>query len=309
MILLEGKIRFEKAFKLEFLSVFNIWSTSQPGEGDHYAIMTPEQMVAGLTHVTPSNTTAAMVPGSYVLQYPSLWGATGAMALDDGYVASVYAKFPNIHFEVNLGNMPRNVKAGEEINYRLLLMHSRPNELPNNADWENFATTMGFHGNPAYEVKDVKVGKVTGTRFLLELEPADFGFVGTVTGANLPCRLPIRVANINQNWTFAYFDLDRKEWFPSAVDQVISKGYFTLDTRLGNHRIFAGHPVGADNPELRIFVLSDGKTKVQASVNNVGDAAVDAVLRLNPGLGAAEPVKVHLESGEVKDLEFPLGSP
>ena len=166
---------------------------------------------------------------------------------------------------------------------------------------------MGFRGKPAYEVKDVKVGKVKGMKFLLELEPSDGGFVGTVTQADLPIRLPVRLADMNPNWTFAYFDLDRKEWFPSAVDQVINQGYFTLDTRLGAHRIFAGHPVMADNKELRILVLSDGASKVQASVNNVGDAAVDAIVRLNPALGKAEPVKVHLEPGEVKNLEFSFG--
>ena len=89
--------------------------------------MTPEQMVSGLTHATPFNTMAAMAPGSYVVEYPSPWGATGAMALDDGYVASVYAKSPSVHFDVTLGNMPRDVKAGEEIKYRLVLMQGHPN--------------------------------------------------------------------------------------------------------------------------------------------------------------------------------------
>ena len=60
----------------------------------------------------------------------------------------------------------------------------------------------------------------------------------------------------------------------------------------------------ADNKELRILVLSDGASKVQASVNNVDNAAVDAIVRLNPALGKAEPVKVHLEPGEVKNLAF-----
>jgi hypothetical protein len=195
------------------------------------------------------------------------------------------------------------MKAGDELKYRLLLIRGRPFEDPV-ADWENFAKKMGLRGNPAYEVKDIKAGKVKGTKFLLELEPQDGGFAATVTGSDLPIMLPVRMADMNQNWTFAWFDLDRKEWFPSAIDQAINQGFFTIDTRVGDHRIFAGHPVVADNKELRILVIGDGKSKVSASVNNVGDAAMDAVLRLNPALGKAEPVKVHLESGEVKNLEF-----
>ncbi len=306
VILLEGKVRFEKAVKLEAMSVFGVFHTSQPGEGDHFMISTPEQTVAGITGAIPFSTVSPMAPGSYLLAFPSLWGSTGAMAIDDGYVANVYAVFPSVHLGVSLAGMPREMKAGEELNYRIILMHGRPKEPANTADWENFSKAMGLRGKPAYEVRDVKAGKVTDTRFLLEIEPTDYGFVGTVTGADLPCRLPIRVANMNQNWTFAYFDLDRKEWFPSAVDQVIGKGYFTLNTRLGNHRIFAGHPVVADNPDLHILVLSDGKSKVQASVNNVGDTAVDTAIRLNPALGTGEPAKIRLEPGEAKDLEFPL---
>jgi hypothetical protein len=55
---------------------------------------------------------------------------------------------------------------------------------------------------------------------------------------------------------------------------------------------------------LKIAVLTDGRSKVQASVNNVGDVAVDTAVRLNSALGKVEPVQVHLEPGEVKELEF-----
>jgi hypothetical protein len=183
-------------------------------------------------------------------------------------------------------------------------MHGRPNELANTADWEHFARSMGLRGKAAYEVKDVKAGKVTGTRFLLEIAPENGGFAATIPYCNLPIRLPVRVADMNPNWTFAWFDLDRKEWFPSAVDAAINQGFFTLDTRRGAHRFFAGHPVLADNKDLKIAVLTDGRSKVQASVNNVGDVAVDTAVRLNSALGKVEPVQVHLEPGEVKELEF-----
>ncbi len=64
----------------------------------------------------------------------------------------------------------------------------------------------------------------------------------------------------------------------------------------------------ADDKELRILTLSDGQSKIKASVNNVSAAAVDAVVRLNPALGKMEPVKVHLAPGEVKNLDFSFGS-
>ncbi len=304
VILLEGSIVFNKAanIKGQALQIFASAIVSKPGEGDHYAMVTSEVTVAGQHSTSNFGMEATMKPGSYAVIFPAQLGSTGAMALDEGYrvLVSDGARTRIAVCVDNAGDM----KVGDEIRYRLLLMHGRQNELPNTYDWENFANKMGLRGKAAYEVKDIKAGKVKGTKFLLEIEPSDGGFVGTVTSADLPIRLPIRVADMNPNWTFAYFDLDRKEWLPSAVDPVISQGYFTIDTRRGNHRIFAGHPVLADNKELRILVLSDGQSKIQASVNNVGDAAVDAIVRLNPALGKAEPVKLHLEPGEVNNLEF-----
>lgn len=304
VVLLEGRIRFERAMKLNSLSVFNEFPTSRQGEVDHFAIVTPEVNVAGISAPTPFSASAKMIPGSYVCVFPSVWGSSGAMALDDGYLAVARSKTPGNHIGVQLAGLPREVAAGEEIQYRLVLIQGSGRAQPNTADWEQFAQTMGFRGQPAYEVKDVRVGTVKGTKFLLELAPADGGFVGTITQADLPIRLPVRVADMNPNWTFAWFDLDRKEWFPSAVDFVIHQGYFTFDTRRGPHRFFAGHPILADNPDVRIAVLSDAKSEVRATLNNVGDQPVKVTARLNSALGQALPQMVELAPGEMKSVTF-----
>ncbi|MCY2994544.1 MAG: hypothetical protein NTY19_42765 [Planctomycetota bacterium] len=191
--------------------------------------------------------------------------------------------------------------------YRYVLMHGRTGERPNTADWERFARAMGLRGQPAYELKDVKAGQVKGQRFLLELAPAESAFVGTVTGADLPIRLPVRVAEMNPNWTFGWFDLERKEWHPSAIDRDIRQGYFTLDARRGNHRLFAGHPVLADNDDVRIAVFSDGKSEVCATLNNAGDGPLTLTVRLNPTLGVSAPVLLDLAPGQLKEVKFAWG--
>ena len=306
VMLLEGTVRFLRAMKVDSLMVFALFPSVRPGEADHYAIMTPTANISGLASSQPNNASGKMIPGSYVCVYPSLWGSSGAMALDDGYIASAYSKLPGNHVGITLDNMPREVKAGEEIAYRLVLLQGSVRALPNNAEWENFAVTMGFRGAPAYEVKDIKAGSVIGKKFLLELTPADSGFAGTVTYADLPIRLPVRVAEMNPNWTFAWFDLERKQWFPSAVDPLIRQGFFTLDTRLGAHRFFAGHPVVADNPEVRIAVTSDAKTVVNAGLNNPGNQPLKLTVRLNPALAVAPPQTVELAPGELKTVTFAL---
>lgn len=307
VLLVEGTLTFERDMQLESLHVFSIFHSSQPGEGDHYALVTPETNVAGMVAGEPFHATGKMVPGSYGCVFPSLWGSAGLMALDEGYVMNLYAKAPSVHLGVQRADMPRPVKAGETVRYRYVLMHGRTGEHPNTADWERFARTMGLRGRPAYEVKDITAGQVRDQRFLLELAPAEAAFVGTVTAAELPIRLPVRVAEMHPHWTFGWFDLDRKEWHPSAIDRDIRQGYFTLDTRRGHHRLFAGHPVLADNADVRIAVFSDGKSEVRAMLNNAEDAPLALTVRLNPALGVAAPVRVELAPGQLQEVSFRLG--
>jgi hypothetical protein len=109
---------------------------------------------------------------------------------------------------------------------------------------------------------------------------------------------------MNPNWTFGWLDLDRKEWYPSAIDSFLKQGYFTLDTRRGAHRFFAGHPVLADNPDVRIAVFSDAKSEIRAALNNVGDAPMTVTVRLNPALGTVPPQQMTLAPGELKTVSF-----
>lgn len=306
VILLEGSLTFERPIRLNSARLLYIFQTTQPGEGDHYVLMTPEATVAGLSQGAPFSASGKAVPGSYAMLYPSLWGSTGVIMLDDGYRLTVAARTGNSHLNVELADLPREMKAGETLRYRFLCLHGRAGELPNTADWERFVQTMGLRGAPAYTVKDVKSGAVASTKILLELTPADYGFVGTVSDADLPVRLPVRVVGMNPNWTFAWFDLDRKEWFPSAIDRAINQGFFTLDTRRGAHRLFAGHPVTADDPEARIGATSDAKTYVKASVNNVTDKPMTLTLRLNPALGTAPAQTITLAPGELREVQFKL---
>lgn len=304
VILLEGKVHFEKAMRVEGAHVFRIFHSAQPGEGDHYAISLPDTVVSGLGAATQYNVGGKAAPGSYAVLYPSLWGSTGVIVLDEGYTLGLSAKTGSGHMSLSLSDLPREMQAGEELTYRYVLMHGPSGELPNTAFWERFVTTMGFRGDPAYQVAEIKAGTVKGTKFLLELVPTEGAFVGTVSGADLPVRLPVRVANMNPNYTFGWFDLDRREWYPSAIDRQIQQGFFSIDTRRGRTRLFAGHPVLCSDPEVRVAVFSDAKTKVEAELNNVTDEAVTVTVRLNPALGEAAPQAVTLAPGELKRVSF-----
>jgi hypothetical protein len=186
VVLVEGSMKFNRPAKLNGLHVVAMWGLSQPGEGDHFTIATPDLNVSGLTANELLTAGGEMIPGSYLVAWPSPWGSTGLLALDDGYTVDLYAKTPTVDLMMNLAGFPREVKVGEEITWRYVLLRGAVGESSNTLAWENFAKTMGFRGAPAYQVTDIKTGVVQGTKFLLELTPTDGGFVGTVSAANLP---------------------------------------------------------------------------------------------------------------------------
>jgi hypothetical protein len=307
VIYLEGTLTADRPLTLQSMHLFNVFHSAQPGEGDHYALSTPNTNIAGMSQGAPYSATDVAAPGSYACAFPSLWGSTGIIILDDGYAIEVSGRTGNTHFGVFMTGMPRALQAGETLRWRYVLLRGRAGEPPNTAEWERFVRVMGIRSKPAYTVTDIKAGSVQGTKFFLEFTPQDSGVVGTVSYADLPVRLPVRVAAMNPNWTFAWFDLDRKEWQPSAVDAYNNTGFFTLDTRRGNHRLFAGHPVVADNPDVRISAFSDGKSTVRAEVNNAGDAPMTVTLRLNPALAPAPAQTLTLAPGELKTVAFGMG--
>ena len=88
----------------------------------------------------------------------------------------------------------------------------------------------------------------------------------------------------------------------------MGRAFSRLTPVAARHRLFAGHPVLADNPDVRIAAFSDGKSVVRATLNNIGDTPVSLMVRLNPALGAAAPQHIELPAGAIKDLTFALNT-
>ncbi len=297
-------MRVDRPIKIDGAHIFSMLAATQPGQGDHYSLHTPEKVVTRWASSEPYSASTSAVAGSYAMLFPSPWGSAGVVALDDGYLLETHAKAGNGAVLLSMNELPRGMGPKGRLSYRYLVVQGRANEPSNATEWERFVLALGLRGKPAYQVSDVKVGRVTSTKFLLELVPYEYGFVGTVTQADLPIRLPVRVAGMNPNWTFAWFDLGRNEWYPSAVDRKLSQGYFTLDTRRGAHRFFAGHAVVVDNPDVRMSVFYDAKSKISAIVNNISDAALKVKVRLNPALGNVPVQTIQLAPGEMKQVAF-----
>lgn len=159
-----------------------------------------------------------------------------------------------------------------------------------------FRDGFGLTGKPpAYSVK-ADQGQVVNTRYLLEIDAKEGGFTGAISKADLPQRLPIQVNGVNDRWTAARVDLQRKEWFPLGVWNGAT--YTTIDTRDGETRWSIGNVVTSDHPDLFLTLLpanADGSTVVD--VHNPTDKAVTAKVRI--------PLDTFLAKKQEKDVTVP----
>ncbi|HEY3418666.1 MAG TPA: hypothetical protein VGM23_17455, partial [Armatimonadota bacterium] len=161
-----------------------------------------------------------------------------------------------------------------------------------------FRDAFGIGGKPpAYTVTSTQ-GKVTANRYLLELAAERNGFQGTISPANLPQRLPVKITGLNEKWTAATVDLARKQWFPLGVWQ--GAAYTTIDTTAGEHQLFIGNLVTADNPDVLLTLLpdnADGNTYVE--VHNPTEKAVQVTVSVPVAtfLAGKQSVPVTVERG------------
>jgi hypothetical protein len=147
------------------------------------------------------------------------------------------------------------------------------------AEFTRFRDQYGIAGRPpAYSLVSTQ-GKATAQRYLLELAADQNGWAGTIGKADLPQRLPLRVAGINPKWTAAKVDLVKNEWYPLGVWQ--GAACTTVDTKEGDQKLYVGNLVTADNPDVWLTLLpsnADGKTYVE--VHNPTEADLPVTLRV-----------------------------
>ena len=95
VVLVEGKILFDKPMTITGAHLFAIFSATQQGEGDHYAISTPEYDSDrdGCRRALQRKQQGSARQLCHAVSLT--WGSGGVMVLDDGYLLEVYAKTGN----------------------------------------------------------------------------------------------------------------------------------------------------------------------------------------------------------------------
>jgi hypothetical protein len=130
---------------------------------------------------------------------------------------------------------------------------------------------------------DIKRGKQIDNYLIWRLNGEGSGIEAKIPRTDMPGFLPVCVENLNDNWSVQL--LDRARPWPNHRALPIRDGraYAQLDLNEGDLDIFIGHPVVADNPNVKLAVswMRPGEWFVEA--NNPTDAPIKTRLTAAPG--------------------------
>jgi len=258
----------------------------------------PEALSRPITH-------AGEIPaGGYAAIWPYHTGGAGIVALDPGLRYRVVHIPPNsTRCELIVDPGAKELPAGHEVSYRFLAVWGpRFESVQSNHFMEWVKAGFGLQGEPLYRVEPV-LGRVAGTRYVLDAVAEDGGFRARFGKAALPSDLPVRVAGLNDRWQAGVWYVGkvrfkRPEWtfniyggmiavlkdrtfedafLPGPVEAGV--GWFALDVEDSDREVYVGHPVVCDRDEAFLQLLDWRAGSAAIEVHNPTDAAVDCTVR------------------------------
>ena len=224
------------------------------------------------------------------------FGPTAYMALTDSPLGSL-AVFPMTEgMGLYWGSPKRNnpiisvsptvapQKKGESTRVDLLLLG-----IPRVTDYtrqfadapatvEKFWKDFGLDGGPTGYTVEPQTGKVTGRRYILDVDGAITKcFSGKLTG-KLISTLPIRVAGMNDHVSCYLYDRAQQAARPVGVLE--GRAWATVPMN-GEADLFIGQPLVADNPDAWIQVTQISEKGWKAEIHNPTDKPMTVTVRKN----------------------------
>jgi hypothetical protein len=98
--------------------------------------------------------------------------------------------------------------------------------------------------------------------------------------------LPVRLKGLNPNWQAIYTRNDSKRW--RYFGQLDGYRYFSLNTSQSAYTVKAGHPLLADQDEIRIALDDPRGAQSEFEVYNPTAAAMNVTIRTNPAFFKAQ---------------------
>jgi hypothetical protein len=217
----------------------------------------------------------AFDPYCYIYFYPSMFGSVGIMSLSPNLRYRYSNKYARIEYDTS----GKTLSAGTTLRYRILVFVSAFDEPPCNRLPEALRENLGLSpsGSVTYRVR-AETGKVTGTEYLLDIDGTGSGFAGEVRlPKGFPMSLPVRVTNLNENWSSMLYERDARRMRPLGMHGGAAYCHRAPTQRDG--RIFIGHPFTVTHEGLVLSVVQTGEAELTVQVHNPADDRIEATLR------------------------------
>lgn len=237
-----------------------------------------------------------LAPGDYFGMYPHGLSGGGAHYAVSGPLSSYVATHQqasmagSLHLEV-----PNQWKQGDEFTYSLLFTTGGSLPVEPASTYENVVSFLGLRN-----AKFPAITRLEGATLLsepvlatLQMQPDSVLNLETRMSREDPLGLPFRLRGLESNWQVVYLLNDSQTW--RYCGRLDGEYYFHLYTNMDAYRVKLGHPVLADNTDVRIM-LDDptGKQSAFEVYNPTGQTLRRVTLRTNPAFLPAQTVTVDL---------------
>lgn len=170
---------------------------------------------------------------------------------------------------------------------------------------------FGLDGRqPAYSAT-MEAGRIVAQSYPLDLTADDASAVLVdLSKADLPCDLPVRISKLHDNWTAVCAELPANSksvpFTPGELPQRAlgvrnDTGYTSIDLNSRAHRLFLGHPIICDRPDIHINIVDWQRKGLLVELHNPGKEAVTTYVRVHKLLGFGRQT-VHILPGSSRIL-------
>ncbi|MBE6404890.1 MAG: hypothetical protein E7040_02580 [Lentisphaerae bacterium] len=303
--LVEGKLEVLKDFSISEFLIFDTTGRLNAGNLTYTApdgsIVRNNKLSSTVLGKLPVNGVVGIWPCTYN-------GSVGFIPLTDGIHFRAWKTSPWGMLKGYYKPEKKQYKKGETISYSYITVFSALN--PENSDkfLLDVQNAFGLGGKPVPYKMVPSHGKVTGTGMILKLDAKDYAFNGSIAKVDLPLDLPVEISGLNPNWDAGIIYKGKNtlqipvyivdKYQQRYIEQtkriaentlyhipVDEKGVSMLqiDTQLGDHQIFIGNLLTADNPDLCLVLTDYTPNKKGFTVHNPTDKEITATIR--PGKG------------------------
>ncbi len=245
-----------------------------------------------------------LAPGDYFGMYPHGLTGGGAQYAVSGKLSS-YLWTPKQTDMVDLVNLevPNQWKKGDQFDYSMLFTTGGSVPTQTTSTYKKVVSFLGLKDGKFPVITKLEGGTLLPDPVLATIQVKSDSVVNLETRLNKedPLGLPIRLRGYEPNWQLVYLLNGSQTW--RYCGQLDGDFYFHLYTNMDAYQVQLGHPLLADNTDVRLM-LDDPTGKQSAfEVYNPTGQALKVTLRANPAFLPAQTLTVDLAPYESKRVE------